>query len=426
MWVRLRNRILFVIVAVLIIIGSAVGAYYYTMTTPVPTSLISFEEAVEYALNLSTEGHFEWRPWNYSEYLFTGELQGEPAVTENGLLTGYLEWHASDGRLYQAEYPSDANMPPKPSILGEVERFVGGEDVEEYYVWRITLMDGGVVWVDAQNGDILQISSSRVPGVLNFGTALRIIDAPSKKVVEVAQGYKRLGNFEGEGYESTDGRVRGHLLWRVSNGTLYEVWLPFNSYPRKEIFYIEVPEDREEYNMWEITTEDKVYYIDARNGIIKLLLPYPTPTPAGRYLTYYPEHLTCGGNETKIFLLDASSTYGFYNESFSTLYSGDINKGDACVIVTLTIRNDYAEEKPSGYFISFTASLYNKEGKAVGWIMTPPPLLGSLFGGIAEFNLQSGEKETINIFLAYNKTIDLKDIDHYDLFVFNIQDAPTP
>jgi hypothetical protein len=70
----------------------------------------------------------------------------------------------------------------------------------------------------------------------------------------------------------------------------------------------------------------------------------------------------------------------------------------------LTIRNDYAEEEPSGYFISFTASLYSKEGEVVGWIMTPPPLLGSFFGGIAEFNLQSGEKETINIFLAYNKT----------------------
>jgi len=152
----------------------------------------------------------------------------------------------------------------------------------------------------------------------------------------------------------------------------------------------------------------------------------PRSPVAGRYLTYYPEHLTYGGNETKIFLLDATSKFGFYNESFSTLFSGDVNKGDPCIIVTLTIRNDYTEEKPNGYFISFTASLYSKEGEVVGWIMTPPPLLGSLFGGIAEFNLQSGEKETINIFLAYNRTIDTRDIDHYDLFIFNIQDAPTP
>jgi len=146
----------------------------------------------------------------------------------------------------------------------------------------------------------------------------------------------------------------------------------------------------------------------------------PLSSVAGRYLTYY------GGNETKMFQVDASSKYGIYNESFHTLYAGDTNKGDPCVIVTLTVRNDYAEEKPSGYFISLTANLYNKEGKVVGWIMTPPPLLGSLFGGIAEFNLESGEKETIDIFLAYNKTIDTKDLDHYGLYVFNIQDAPTP
>lgn len=127
-------KMLVAAIVVIVVVGIAAGAYYVSYPAPGPSlslTLISFEEAVEYALNLGTVGHFVWRPWNYSEYLFTGELQGEPAVTENGLLTGYLEWRAGDGRLYQAEYPSDANatMPPRPSILGEVERFVGGEDV---------------------------------------------------------------------------------------------------------------------------------------------------------------------------------------------------------------------------------------------------------------------------------------------------------
>lgn len=147
----------------------------------------------------------------------------------------------------------------------------------------------------------------------------------------------------------------------------------------------------------------------------------PRGSVVGRYLTYYPEHLTYGGNETKIFLLDASSKFGFYNESFCTRWSC-VNKGDPCLIVTLTIRNDYTEKKPYGYFVSFTAGLYDKDGKLVGWIMNP----GQFFGGIAEFNIQSGETKTVNIFLAYNKTIDKEDIDHYDLFIFNIQDLPTP
>ncbi|MEM3703472.1 MAG: hypothetical protein QXX79_03505, partial [Candidatus Bathyarchaeia archaeon] len=161
-------------------------------------------------------------------------------------------------------------------------------------------------------------------------------------------------------------------------------------------------------------------------GVIMVFYPSHESLPrgpvVGRYLTYYPEHLTYGGNETKIFLLDASSKFGFYNESFCARYAGCVNKGDPCLIVALTIRNDYTEEKPRGYFISFTAGLYDKEGKLVGWIMNP----GEFFGGIAEFNLQSGEKATINLFLAYNKTIDAREIDHYDLFIFNIQDLPTP
>ena len=68
--------------------------------------------------------------------------------------------------------------------------------------------------------------------------------------------------------EAAGGRVKGHLLWRVSNGTFYETWLPFVSDPGKEILYIEVLEDRETYNVWEITTEDKIYYVDAGNGVI--------------------------------------------------------------------------------------------------------------------------------------------------------------
>jgi len=223
----------------------------------------------------------------FSEYRWLGEFEGEPFVTPDGLVAGYLEWRASNGTLYEAEYP-------RGKVRGEVEHFTGVEDTEEYYVWNIILMDGSYRHVDARNGELLSIFPSRVPGVLTFETAVRVVYAPQKRVEEWrVQEYKRIGDFESEPYETPDGLVKGHLLWRASNGTLYEVWLPHTRYTITKVLYIEAPDDTEEYNIWEITTENNVYYIDARNGIIRLILggtgvsPIPPPKPLPSFVVHY-------------------------------------------------------------------------------------------------------------------------------------------
>lgn len=163
----------------------------------------------------------------------------------------------------------------------------------------------------------------------------------------------------------------------------------------------------------------------------------PTPPPIQapdneRYLTYYSSHYVYGGNETKIFLLTSNARYGSYNQSFQTLYSGEVHEGDACIIINVTIRNDYTKEQPgpdgfpdfpegpfpSGYFISLTAYLYNKEGQVMAEIMTP----GYMYGGFIEVNLETGETATFDIYVAYDK----QDVDHYELYIFNIQALPTP
>jgi len=54
--------------------------------------------------------------------------------------------------------------------------------------------------------------------------------------------------------------------------------------------------------------------------------------------------------------------------------------------------------------------------------MTPPPLLGSLHGGFIEVNLETGETIAFDVYVAYDK----QDIDHYELYIFNIGSAPTP
>jgi len=257
------------------IVGYILYAPSGTVPTPTPTSeltpvqMISFERAVECALK---EGEARWK---FSEYRGLGEFEGEPFVTPDGLVAGHLEWRANNGTLYEAEYPSG-------KIYGEIERFTGVEDTEEYYVWNIILMDGSSRHIDARNGELLSISPSRVPGVLTFETAVRVVYAPQKRIEEwKVQKYKRIGDFESEPFETLDELVKGHLLWRASNGTLYEVWLPHTRYTIGKVLYIEVPDDREEYNVWEITTGNNVYYIDARNGIIRLIkeeTPLPPPT----------------------------------------------------------------------------------------------------------------------------------------------------
>ena len=139
-----------------------------------------------------------------------------------------------------------------------------------------------------------------------------------------------------------------------------------------------------------------------------------TPTPE-RYLTYR------NGTETKIFLLDSDLRYGVYDHDIHQLRGckHPVKKGDPCVIINVTIRNDYTEEWPAGYQISLTAYLYNTEGEKVGTVMT----YGQLFCGFVEaWKVECGETRTFDIYVDYDK----KDIDRYELYIYNIQKYPTP
>ena len=275
-----RKLLVLLVVASVIVIALAYGVQWAKLpfstptpttptSTPKPTSLITFEEAVECALK--PRGEMRWM--SFSEYRWLNAFEGKPFVTPDGLEEGYFEWRASDGTLYEAEYPSG-------KVRGEIERFTGAKDTEEYYVWMIELKDGAIGHIDARNGDFLDIAPSRTPGVLAFATAARIVYAPQKRVEEwKVQEYQRVGNFEFEPHKTPDGLVKGHLLWRTSDGTLYEVEPPFILDTSRKVLYVKVPEDRDEYNLWEITAEENVYYIDARNGIIRHTLPtHPLPT----------------------------------------------------------------------------------------------------------------------------------------------------
>lgn len=78
---------------------------------------------------------------------------------------------------------------PNGKIHGEVERFTGVEDIEEYHVWKIISMDGSPSHIDARSGVLLSRFPSRVPSVLAFETAVRIVHAPQKRHARICMPY---------------------------------------------------------------------------------------------------------------------------------------------------------------------------------------------------------------------------------------------
>jgi len=95
------------------------------------------------------------------------------------------------------------------------------------------------------------------------------------------------------------------------------------------------------------------------------------------------------GNETKIFLVSTDNPrYGVYNWRY-TGYGAEINEGDPCFIVSVTVRNDYTtnsifidEDSPFGLInnhVKLTANLYNQQGRVDAVDVTYP--INSLHGG---------------------------------------------
>lgn len=151
-------------------------------------------------------------------------------------------------------------------------------------MWRNTLFgelvggDGTTFHVDARNGDLLFMLPTRVPGIISFETAQRVIEAPEKQIdLWDIKSYERITTVDGGG-QTPDSMTRGRLLWRAGNGTLYKVGYPHISDVGGVAWYIEAPEDTEDYHVWELITEDQIYVIHASLGIIKLMFPYPEPT----------------------------------------------------------------------------------------------------------------------------------------------------
>lgn len=134
--------------------------------------------------------------------------------------------------------------------------------------------------------------------------------------------------------------------------------------------------------------------------------------PKGEYMHFRPDWQ--GGAETKVALLDSHLYYGVYEQDIS-LAGYTVKKGDPCVIINGTIRNDYDKD----YFFCIGANVYNSKGEKVEPILT-------IYSPGLDFTVafaKSGSTGDFLIQLPYGR----KDIKSYDLFIaYNPEETPPP
>jgi hypothetical protein len=132
-----------------------------------------------------------------------------------------------------------------------------------------------------------------------------------------------------------------------------------------------------------------------------------TPQPKGGVYLHFPSDYQDGA-QTKTYLIDSQLYYGVYNESFSRFgATGDysINKGDPCIIINGTLRNDYDKD----YYFGITANVYNAAGDKIEPVLT----ISSPHPGFA---LTKIDKDSTGIFELQIK-YEGKDVVNYDLFI---------
>lgn len=168
-----------------------------------------------------------------------------------------------------------------------------------------------------------------------------------------------------------------------------------------------------------------------------MISPLPADSPAtniasvnAQYLPFTPSWLTREENLSRVFLLSAEPRYGVYKNWNNA--AGGLHRGDPCLILNLTLRNDYnAEKQPpplgsydfsKGYSVFLKILLFSKnEIVATGpWTVIDsegkPTMIDS------QTNFRYDQTATFDV---YTPT-DRQDVDHIELYVLEIGPPPVP
>ncbi len=142
-----------------------------------------------------------------------------------------------------------------------------------------------------------------------------------------------------------------------------------------------------------------------------------TPQSKGNVYLHFPSDYQDGA-QTMAYLVDSQLYYGVYNESFSRSgATGDysINKGDPCIIINGTIRNDYDKD----YYFAITANVYNAAVDKIEPVLT----VNSPHPGFALTKIDKDSTVIFELQIKYEG----RDVVNYDLFIaFEPSEVPPP
>ncbi len=128
----------------------------------------------------------------------------------------------------------------------------------------------------------------------------------------------------------------------------------------------------------------------------------------GKYLSFP------NGSLSKMYLINSTARYGTYEENMAEHHEITVKKGDPCVIINATVRNDYDKD----YFMIVLAQLYNASGEEVGRVTGLAPWEEFVQGYV-----RSNETHTFDIYVKYDK----KDVASYNISLdYKLLDEPLP
>ena len=130
-----------------------------------------------------------------------------------------------------------------------------------------------------------------------------------------------------------------------------------------------------------------------------------------------PHYLSYNGITSKIYLVDAITSYSKTNETYTTAEGQTVQKGSSLFVITLTLRNDYSSDKPpptlanqsptspvdGTAYVYLTSKLYNKDGavNATNVSFSDFTLPATPGTGLV---LASGQTEPLNISVLTSQT----------------------
>jgi hypothetical protein len=164
--------------------------------------------------------------------------------------------------------------------------------------------------------------------------------------------------------------------------------------------------------------------------------PLPTNHPATNVKLATSEYMRTVSNfETKIYLLSAIPSYGYYPEDVLQQITNVtvVHKGDPCFILNLTVRNDYTynDTVPGtansvgtngthAVYLILGATLFDNNGNKINATDITNPQVPFLNRN--EFGLANGETDRIDIVLA----TPIRNIDHFEVNVWYMGALPMP